>query len=504
MHSDDHSLPGDQRGDCGAIGSEPADVASFYHLEGVDLSSALCQGTACFAAQHLNPSRWRAAVAQPRRVHCLGKCYLAPAAAMEESRPAIEVRSRLPVVLERIVQGGAPTLDQYRRQAGWQALERAARLGPRQVIDEIEASELRGRGGAGFPTGPKWRAAAAHDSDEKFIVANFDEGDPGAYVDRFIAEDDPYSLLEGMLIAARAVGASRGWIYARCEYPRAIQSLQRALAEARAAGMLGPDGPQAPSFEIELVVGRGSYECGEETSLLNSIEGKRPVARVRPPYVAEQGLWGRPTVVNNVETLACVPWILRNGARQFASLGIPGSRGTKVVSLNSLFRRPGLYEIEFGVSLRDIVEELGGGLQSGELRALMIGGPLAGVVPPSLLDTRFGFDELRTVGAAVGHGGVIAFDEHTTIADLIHHAFTFAAYESCGKCTPCRLGAPRIEAIFRQIRGGSGATVRQRAEWNDIVAALKLASLCGLGTGLAEFAESLLRHFPAEVEQCFA
>jgi formate dehydrogenase iron-sulfur subunit len=280
--------------------------------------------------------------------------------------------------------------------------------------------------------------------------------------------------------------------------------LKRAIADAREGDILGSNALGTSfSFDVELVVGRGSYECGEETSLLNSIEGKRPVARTRPPYVAEHGLWGRPTVVNNVETLASVPWILRNGARQYASLGIPGSRGTKVVSLNSLFRRPGLYEIEFGIPVRVIVEDIGGGLHTGALRALMIGGPLAGVVPPKLLDTRFGFQELRAIGASVGHGGVIAFDEHTSIAELIHHVFAFAAYESCGKCTPCRLGARRIEELFRGVVDGHAATTSEQAQWTDVVAALKLTSLCGLGTGLAEFAESILRHFPAEVHSCF-
>lgn len=491
-----NSLPGGK-------GLEPADVASFYHLQGVDLSTALCQGTACFAARHLNPSRWQGAADRSPRVYCLGKCYAAPAAAEDASRPRVEIRSRLPVVLERIVEGGARTLEQYRAQGGWQALEQATRLGPELIVAEIEASGLRGRGGAGFSTGAKWRAVAAQVSPDKCVVANFDEGDPGAYSDRLIAEEDPFSLIEGMTIAAHAVGASRGWIYARCEYPHAVESLRSALVEARGAGLLGSEPPSKQGFDIELVVGRGSYECGEETSLLNSIEGNRPVARVRPPYVAEHGLWGRPTVVNNVETLACVPWILRNGANQFSSLGSPGSRGTKVVSLNSLFRRPGLYEVEFGVALREIVEDFGGGLRSGKLRALMIGGPLAGVVPPSALDTPFGFEELRAIGAAVGHGGIVAIDEHTSIAELIWHVAAFAAYESCGKCTPCRLGAPRIEAIFRQVCGGGAAKDHERAEWRDIAAALKLTSLCGLGTGLAEFTESLTRHFPSEVEQCF-
>jgi NADH:ubiquinone oxidoreductase subunit F (NADH-binding) len=483
---------------------EPTDVASFYHLDGIDLSQAHCQGTACFVARHLNPDRWGKAAVQSPRVYCLGKCYAAPSAGADECRPKIEVRSPSAIVLERVAAGGARTLEDYRRHGGLEAIERATRLSPDQIIDEIEASDLRGRGGAGFPTGAKWRTASKQESCEKFVVANFDEGDPGAYVDRFIAEDDPYCLIEGMVIAARAIGASRGWIYARCEYPQAIGSLKRAIADAREGGILGSNVLGASfSFDVDLIVGRGSYECGEETSLLNSIEGKRPVARARPPYVAEHGLWGMPTIVNNVETLANVPWILRNGARQYASLGIPGSRGTKAVSLNSLFCRPGLYEVEFGISLREIVEEIGGGLHSGALRGVMIGGPLAGVVAPSLLDTRFGFQELRAIGASVGHGGVIAIDEHTSIPELIHHVLSFAAYESCGKCTPCRLGASRLEEIFRFIIDGRAGTVSEQAEWRDVVAALKLTSLCGLGTGLAEFAESILHHFPGEIQPCF-
>ena len=483
---------------------EPVDVASFYHLDGADLSEAACQGTACFVARHLNPDCWRNAAAQTPRVYCLGKCYAAPSTAATECRPRIEVRSPSAIVLERIAAGGARTLEDYRRRGGLEAIERVIHLSPEKIIDQIESSGLKGRGGAGFPTGAKWRTAARTESREKFVVANFDEGDPGAYVDRFIAEDDPFCLIEGMLIAARALGASRGWIYARCEYPAAIASLTRALADARVAGFLGSNVPGTSfSFDVELVVGRGSYECGEETSLLSSIQGKRPVAQARPPYSAEHGLWGMPTVVNNVETLANIPWIIRHGAERYASLGIPGSRGTKVVSLNSLFRRPGLYEIEFGIPLREVVEDIGGGMRSGELRGVMSGGPLAGIVPPSLLDTPFGFQEMRAIGASVGHGGVIAFDEHTAIAELVHHVCSFVAYESCGKCTPCRLGARRAEELFHSIMSGRAGTILERAEWTDVVEVLKLTSLCGLGTGLAEFAESILRHYSAELQSCF-
>lgn len=481
------------------------DVESFYSLGDFDLGNAHCQGMACFAARHASPERWQKALLQTPRVACLGKCYAAPAAGSDQSRPPMAIYSRQSIVLERVAQGGARSLPEYQRAGGLTGLKRALAIGPHCVIDEIDASELRGRGGAGFPTGAKWRSVASQSGDEKEIVANFDEGDPGAYIDRFLVEDDPFCLIEGMAIASLAVGAKRGWIYARCEYPEAIQRLRRAINEARAAGVLGAHVLSAEfSFDVEVVVGRGSYQCGEETSLLNSIEGRRPAARVRPPYVAERGLFGRPTVVNNVETFANVPWIMRHGEKAFASLGIPGSRGTKAVSLNSLFCRPGLYEVEFGVPLREIVEQIGGGLSTGTLKGVLVGGPLAGLVPPALLDTQLGFKEMRAIGASVGHGGVVAFDEHTTIPELVHHIFSFGAYESCGQCTPCRLGAPRIEQIFAAVVEGRRASTTQLAEWRDLIAALKSASLCGFGTGLAEFAASVERHYSEELQACFA
>jgi NADH:ubiquinone oxidoreductase subunit F (NADH-binding) len=435
----------------------------------------------------------------------LGKCYAAPATGKDTSRPTIEVKSRRPIVLARIAAGGARTFDEYRKQGGGRGLEKALSLSSEEVVAEVEQSELAGRGGAGFPTGKKWRSVAAMHSTEKYVVANLDEGDPGAYIDRFIAEDDPFCLIEGMAIAARAVSAKRGWVYARCEYPEAIRIVRDALDEARNAkflgsGILGSDF----AFDIELVIGGGSYICGEETSLLNSIEGKRPLARIRPPYVAESGLWGKPTLVNNAETFANVPWIIEHGGASYSALGVLGSRGNKLVSLNSLFRKPGLYEVEFGIPLREIVEDIGGGLRSGSLRGLIIGGPIAGMVPPSLLDTKFGFTELREIGASVGHGGIVAFDEHTSIPELVHHVFSFGTYESCGECTPCRLGSARIEKLWNRVPSGTKLGESEQLEWRQIVDALRAASLCGLGTGLAEFAESIGRYYPEELSRCFA
>ena len=328
------------------------------------------------------------------------------------------------------------------------------------------------------------------------MVCNADEGDPGAYIDRFLLEDDPHAILEGMAIAAAAVGATQGYVYVRKEYPEARAAVARAIVEARTAGILGERLlGRGPAFDVEIVDGEGSYVCGEETALLNAIEGRRPEVRARPPYPAEHGLHGRPTLVDNVETLAAVPWILRHGGAAYAALGHGTSRGTKVVSLNSLFVRPGLYEVEFGMPVSEIVDGLGGGLTTGaaprrphrrSARRDPPGAPPRHARSPST-------SSARSVPTS-GHGGVVAFDEHTSIAELVHHVFRFGAFESCGKCTPCRVGAATHRGPVR--RRGSGRTARRRArprEWHDIVDALAATSLCGHGTGLAAFARSAAR-----------
>lgn len=475
---------------------ETANVDSFYHLSETGVAEKSCCGTACFVARHLNPDLWQRASSQTERVYCLGKCYAAPASGNGRSIPFIESRCKQPIILRRLIEGGAQSLAEY---SGYRALEKALTLGRDEIIRNVESSGLRGRGGAGFPTGKKWRAVFERQSEEKYVVANADEGDPGAYCDRLIMEGDPHALIEAMAIAAFAVGAQKGFIYLRVEYPDADRVLQRALAEARSAGLLGENIFQRGfSFDIDLIVGQGSYVCGEETAMLNSIEGRRPEVRSRPPYPTERGLFQKPTLVNNVETLASVPWIVLNGGEVYRALGFSKSRGTKVVSLNSLFRRPGLYEIEFGIPVRRIIEEIGGGLKTGQLKGVIIGGPLAGIIPPHLFDTRFGFDELHSIGASVGHGGVIAFDEHTSIAELMHHVFAFGAYESCGKCTPCRIGSRRVEAIYEQVLKTDGASQKERDEAAEIISALEQTSLCGLGTGLADFARSAARYYPEE------
>jgi NADH:ubiquinone oxidoreductase subunit F (NADH-binding) len=480
------------------------DIESFYHLSGCNLSGKACQGAACFVARHLNPKRWKQATTQQPRVYCLGKCFVAPAISNGDAHPGVKIHLRHGIVLERVASGGARSLQAYAAQGGYRALEQALEIPREKIIDAIEISGLRGRGGAGFPTGRKWRAVAQQPLGEKIVIANADEGDPGAYIDRFLLEDDPHALLEGMLLAAYAVGAHKGWIYLRNEYPRAGQILRNAISEARSAAFLGERVLGRDFvFDVDLFIGRGSYVCGEETAMIRSIEGHRPEVMARPPYPTQHGLFGKPTLINNVETLVNVPWIVARGGDAYRALGFSQSRGTKVVSLNSLFVRPGLYEIEFGVTVRHIVEELGGGLRDGVVKGVIIGGPLAGIIPPHLLDTPFGFEELHAIGASVGHGGIVAFDEHTSIPELVHHVFSFGEYESCGECTPCRLGSRRIEEIFEHIVSTGAAPAANFSEWEQIVTALKMTSLCGHGGGLGEFADSLLRYHRDDLEPCF-
>jgi formate dehydrogenase iron-sulfur subunit len=408
------------------------------------------------------------------------------------------------VILERLIHGNAGALAAYQASGGYRALEAALQSTPSGVVEALEEAALRGRGGAGYPTGRKWKSVASQNSSQKYVVANADEGDPGAYVDRFLMEGDPHALIEGMLIAAHAVGATRGWIYLRSEYPAAGVRLEAAIKEAQEAGLLGGHclGRGRP-FDLEVYTGGGSYVCGEETALLRSLEGVRPEVMTRPPYASESGLHGRPTLVNNVETLAAVPWIIRNGSDAYKRMGFSGSRGTKVVSLNSLFRRPGLYEVEFGTTIRHVVEELGGGLVEGSsLQGVIVGGPLAGIVPPRLMDTRLGFEEMRNIGCSVGHGGVIAFDQHTSILELLHHVFAFGAFESCGKCTPCRVGSRQVERALAGLLRQPASSPWNAALHREALEALHWTSLCGLGTGLAEFANSVLRHYGKEFDAC--
>lgn len=479
------------------------EVDSFYHLSGIELEHRYCQGLSCFASRIQNPERWEQAQKQWPPVYCLGKCYQGPSSTEEDEDPIIEIHCGKPIVLAGVADDSVRSLEDYRLSGGYEALEMALKTDPKHVVEDIELSQLRGRGGAGFPAGRKWRAVYNESSPVKYVVANADEGDHGSYIDRFIMERAPHRLIEALALSGFAIGAQKGYIYLRKEYPKCLDALTRALAEARAAGWLGSNiASSGFSFDIEVVIGQGSYVCGEETSLLNSIEHRRPEVRARPPFPTSQGLFGAPTLVNNVETLASVPWIVLHGGEAYATLGFSTSRGTKAVSLNSMFRRPGLYEVEFGVPLREILEGLGGGIRTGRFKAVIIGGPLAGMVSPAEFDTPFGFDEMHAIGASIGHGGIVAFCETTNFAELLAHVFTFGANESCGKCLPCRLGSRRAEELFWKMEGGSHLSEAECDELFDIIEALHKSSLCGHGTGLAEFARSVIAKFGKELDSC--
>lgn len=476
-------------------------IDSFYHLAQVELPGRACRGLACFAARNDLPQRWQAAAAEAPVLYCLGQCYRAPALCGEDAPSLVEVHARQAVLLGNLLRGDNGDLMDYAATGGGNALLAASTMLPDALLNMIARSELRGRGGAGFPAGRKWAAVAQERAPQKYVVANADEGDPGAFSDRLLMKRDPFRLIEAMAIAAIAVGASRGFIYLRREYPDAARVLAGALTQARKAGWLGDSVLGSPHrFDVQLVVGKGGYVCGEETSMLNAIEGRRPEVRPRPPQITQRGLFGAPTLVHNVETLCAVPWIVEHGAAAYAALGSAGSRGTKLLSLNSLFRRPGLYEVEFGITLREIVEQLGGGLRRGQLKGVMVGGPLAGLIPPALFDTPFEYEALQAIGSAVGHGGVIAFADDTSIPELIAEVFRFGAFESCGKCTPCRLGSPELARMFDAVLAGKRI---ERARWGDLVDALAASSLCGHGRGLAEFAHAIERHYPEELSACF-
>ncbi|OYX54012.1 MAG: hypothetical protein B7Y96_09755, partial [Comamonadaceae bacterium 32-67-11] len=336
-------------------------------------------------------------------------------------------------------------LDDYARHGGWAGLLRALELGPAATVEEIAQSGLRGRGGAAFPAGIKWRTVAAQTAAPKYVVCNADEGDSGTYADRMAIEGDPYQLIEGMAIAAYAVGASSGYVYLRSEYPHAIATFKQALERARAAGWLGARvAGSSFAFDIELRVGAGAYICGEESSLLESLEGKRGLVRARPPLPAVRGLFGQPTLVHNVISLATVPVIVARGAAFYANYGAGRSRGTLPIQLAGNLRTPGLVEKAFGVSLRELIEDFGGGTASGRpVKAVQIGGPLGAYLSAAELDLPLDYETLAQHQAMVGHGGIVVFDDRADMAALARYAMHFTAIESCGKCTPCRIGAVR-------------------------------------------------------------
>jgi bidirectional [NiFe] hydrogenase diaphorase subunit len=467
----------------------------------------VCTGTACFAATgdaHVETVQEAFGLSLGERAEdrslslaetvCLGYCHASPAVrdgdvidagpgAIERllanaSQPAPE-----PVFASLLAE---PVLT---RPGDWSGYAQALKDSPEALLEAVKAAEVRGRGGAGFPAGTKWEFARKAKGERKVIVANGDEGDPGSYIDKLLMEDNPHLLLEGLALAGYAVGADHGFILVRSEYPRSKPALDQAIAEARAQGHLGE------RFDVTVIEGAGSYVVGEETALLSSLQGLRGTVSARPPFPAERGVHGMPTVVNNVETLCNIPFIALRGAEAYRALSPEDATpGSKIVCFNERFAKPGAYEVPFGMTMRELCEDVAGGMASGgPIKALQIGGPLGGILPGFKLDTVFDFEPLAREGCMVGHGGIVAFEEITDMRAVAKHLLHFGAAESCGKCFPCRIGLSRAHAMFESDHPVDLAKLEQLLE------ALELGSLCAHGGGMPAPIRSLLAHFPEEL-----
>ena len=403
------------------------------------------------------------------------------------NHPFIAAQTRL--TFARAGKTRSLSLEDYADTGGWAGLAAARAAGPAETCETVHRSGLRGRGGAGFPAGIKWKTVAAAAADRKYIVCNADEGDSGTFADRMVMEGDPFQLIEGVAIAGLAVGAAKGFVYIRSEYPHAIAKMEAAAALCA---------PHIAPFEVEVRVGAGAYVCGEETSLLNSLEGKRGEVRAKPPLPAHEGLFGKPTVINNVLTLAAVPWIMAHGAQAYADYGMGRSRGTMPIQLAGNIRHGGLFETAFGVSLGALVNEIGGGTATGRpVRAVQVGGPLGAYHPPSQFDLVFDYETFADNDGLIGHGGIVVFDDSVDMAKQARFAMEFCAIESCGKCTPCRLGSTRGVETIDQIIAGKDVEANL-ALIEDLAETMKFGSLCALGGFTPYPVMSAIRHFPED------
>jgi NADH:ubiquinone oxidoreductase subunit F (NADH-binding)/NADH:ubiquinone oxidoreductase subunit E len=474
----------------------------------------VCTGTACFAADadaHVEQLKQGLGLELGQRSEdgsvslaetvCLGFCHSSPAV-----RDGDVIDAGVDVVARVLAGETRPAsepdwssvLDQpvLTRPGDWSGLARAiAEREPEELLAEVKAADVKGRGGAGFPAGSKWEFARGAPGEPKFVVANGDEGDPGSYIDKYLMERNPALVLEGMALAGYAVGASHGFVLCRSEYPLSKPALEAAAASAREAGWLGEDiAGSGFSFDVTILEGAGSYVVGEETALLACVQGLRGTVSARPPFPAVRGLHGRPTVVNNTETLANIPFIAREGAEAYRALSPGATPGSKLVCFNERFQRPGVYEVRLGTPIRQLCEELAGGLVDGrQIKALQIGGPLAGILPASLLDTPFDFAPLAEHGCMLGHGAVLAFDDRTDMRAVATHLLRFGAHESCGKCFPCRIGLKRAYDQF-----ASGAPI-ERERFEALLETLEVASLCAHGGGIPAPLRTLIAHYPDEL-----
>jgi NADH-quinone oxidoreductase subunit F len=391
------------------------------------------------------------------------------------------------------------SLDDYEAHGGYQALRKALTLQPEEIVEEVKASGLRGRGGAGFSTGLKWSFAAKAKGNKKYVVCNADEGDPGAFMDRSTLEGDPHNVIEGMIIGAYAMGADEGYIYCRAEYPMAIQHLRIAIEAAEAKGYLGDNIMGTPfCFELHIKEGAGAFVCGEETALMQSIEGKRGMPTIRPPFPAESGLWGCPTNINNVETWANITWIINNGAAEFRKMGSEKSPGTKVFALAGKIAGSGLIEVPMGIPLKEIIYNVGGGMKTEKpFKAVQMGGPSGGCIPAALLDTTVDYDSINATGAIMGSGGMVVMDTGTCMVDVARFFLNFTQNESCGKCTFCRIGTRRMLEILTRISEGKGE-MEDLTRLEELATNIIKGSLCGLGQTAPNPVLTTLRYFRDE------
>lgn len=409
---------------------------------------------------------------------------------------------QLPIVLENSGKIDPERIEDYIAAGGYEQLHHVLlEMTPEEAIDEISRSGLRGRGGGGFPTGLKWATVAKMPDDQKFVICNADEGDPGAFMDRSVLESDPHRIIEGMAIAAYAVGADHGYIYIRAEYPLAIKRLQKAIGQAKRFGLMGSQIFESPfDFKIDIRVGAGAFVCGEETALIASVEGKRGNPRPRPPYPAQSGLWGHSTLINNVETYANVVPIIREGADWFSSIGTENSKGTKVFALTGKVNNTGLIEVPMGITVREIVEDMGGGVPGGRaVKAVQTGGPSGGCIPVDLFDTPVDYQSLTALGTIMGSGGAIVMDDETNMVDVAQFYMEFCRGESCGKCIPCRAGTVQMYQLLNKVLRGE-ATEVDLDKLEELCHMVRDTSLCGLGMTAPNPVLSTLRYFRNEYE----
>ena len=505
----------------------PYATASFYdflHREHLDKKVAVCNGSSCLCAGTQQDLADKLAATFSRddigEICCLGRCHENAAFQYQGQNYSGDAIGQW----DAIVAGKAPagsdaqrdsyhvesTLEQPILTAEFPGVaefynpfEQALRAEPEDVLAEIKTSGLRGRGGAGFPMGLKWESAKNEPSDQRFIICNADEGDPGAFIDRYLLEQQPHAVLLGMLVAGYCVGACEGVLYIRAEYPESQEAIAQAIAELESAGLVGDDiRGSGFDFRFKVIKGQGAYICGEETSLIASIEGRRAEVNVRPPYPTVEGLYGKPTVVNNVESLSCVHHILTIGGDAFAQIGTERSTGPKLASLDGAFNRPGIYEVPMGTPLVTIVEDLGQGFRR-PTKAIQVGGPLGGIVPINLVEEMtFDFESFKEAGFLLGHAGIVGIPESMPMIEYAKHLLHFCAVESCGKCFPCRLGSVRGEELLGQAIDGVGKI--DRALLDDLLEALELTSLCGLGGGIPLPIRNILDHFSDEISPYFA